>query len=310
METPAHVNEIVFEGDAIKIGRWRLPAAHPRFRDSGPTKHYLVVFPRTSAWIGHAGSQPFVADASLVTYYNRDQEYTRGVIAPAGDWCEYYAVDPGLLRQVVAEWDPAATDRPHRILGFSHGPSDTQAYLTQRSVYSHVRSNPAPDPLFVEETMIGVLARVIGLAYAEQRVRPADRPDVVEHTREIIARRYASPLTLAALASETNTSVFHLCRMFRARTGTTIHAYRNQLRLRAALHALLDSRADLTDVALALGYSSHSHFTAAFGAAYGVTPSLVRRANTCRRMPPSTSFRDRSTAPRTGAPCRRRDATT
>jgi AraC-like DNA-binding protein len=34
----------------------------------------------------------------------------------------------------------------------------------------------------------------------------------------------------------------------------------------------------LTEVALDLGYSSHSHFSAAFRALFGVTPSSVRRA--------------------------------
>jgi AraC family transcriptional regulator len=72
-------------------------------------------------------------------------------------------------------------------------------------------------------------------------------------------------------------SVFHLCRTFRAVTGQTIHAYRTQLRLRAALERV-EYASDLSAVALDLGFSSHSHFTAAFRRAFGVTPSGVRRA--------------------------------
>jgi len=310
MDAHAHINEVIFAGDVVKIGRWRLPATHPRFANSGPVRHYLFVFPRTSAWIRHVGGKPFVADANIVTYYNREQEYMRGVIAAVGDCCDYYAIDPVVLRQVVSTWDPAAADEPRRILRFTHGPSDAESYLAQRAVFSHARSTASPDRLFVESTMVDVLARVVGLAYRTRASRLPANIDVVEHAREILARRFASQISLAALADETGVSIFHLCRLFRALTGETIHGYRNQLRLRAALHALLDSRAALSDVALSVGYSSHSHFTAAFRRAFGVTPSQVRRESTCRRMPRSTSFPDRPTAPRTAAAFLRRDATT
>jgi AraC-like DNA-binding protein len=61
-------------------------------------------------------------------------------------------------------------------------------------------------------------------------------------------------------------------------TGTTLAAYRGQLRLRLALERLRDSRSDLTTIAYDLGYSSHSHFTMAFRQAFGTTPSEFRRA--------------------------------
>ena len=273
-----HVHEVVFAGRLIRIGRWRLPASHPRFRDSGPTRGYLVVFPRTSAWIQHAGGRPFVADANVVTFYNQHQEYTRRPIASWGDRCDYYAIAPALLRQVVGVWDPPAAGAASRIIRFTHGPSDAHAYLAQRRVYAHVRRHARPDALFVEETMVEVLARLLGMAYGAPRAAGAAPRDVVEHAREVLARRFASRLTLPELAAATGASVFHLCRTFRAATGVTIHTYRNQLRLRAALERVRDSRADLSAVALDLGFSTHSHFTAAFRAAYGITPSAARRA--------------------------------
>lgn len=272
------MNETVFDGGLIRVGRWRLPASHAKFRDSGPTRGYLVVFPRTSTWIQHAGSGPFVADANIVTFYNRDQEYTRRPISPRGDRCEYYAIAPALLRQIVAMWDPAAADQPARIIRFTHGPSDARTYLQQRRVYAHVRREAHPDALFVEETMLEVVGRLVGMAYGSRRPPGSPPRDLVEQAREVIARRFATRLTLTELATATGTSVFHLCRVFRDTTGVTIHAYRNQLRLRAALERVRDARADLSAVALDLGYSTHSHFTAAFRAAYGITPSEARRA--------------------------------
>jgi len=57
-----------------------------------------------------------------------------------------------------------------------------------------------------------------------------------------------------------------------------LHAYRNQLRLRAALESLAERHADLTGIALDLGFSSHSHFTETFRRTFGRTPSSVRRS--------------------------------
>ena len=47
------------------------------------------------------------------------------------------------------------------------------------------------------------------------------------------------------------------------------------LRLRAALERIADGE-DVATLALALGFSSHSHFTSAFRRAFGVAPSQVR----------------------------------
>jgi AraC-like DNA-binding protein len=305
-----HVNEILFSTELVKIGRWRLPAAHQHFRDSGPTRHYLFVFPRTSTWIQHARGRPFVGDANVVTYYNVGQEYTRRAISPVGDWCDYYAVDTRLLRDVVAAWDPGAADEPDRILRFDHGPSDARAYVAQRAAYSHVRSDASPDPLLVEESVVNVLGRVVGLAYNARASNGTRQADVVERAREVIARRFTERLTLSDLSRETGASMFHLCRLFRAGTGRTVHAYLNQLRLRTSLAPVLDSHADLSQVALALGYSTHSHFTSAFRAEYGVTPSSLRAANRSRRTPRSTSSLRRLTAPTPAAPSHPSRATT
>jgi AraC-like DNA-binding protein len=45
------------------------------------------------------------------------------------------------------------------------------------------------------------------------------------------------------------------------------------LRLRASLEAIAERSLDLTSVALDHGFSSHSHFTAAFRREWGMTPS-------------------------------------
>jgi AraC-like DNA-binding protein len=63
--------------------------------------------------------------------------------------------------------------------------------------------------------------------------------------------------------------------VFREVTGQTLHEYRLDLRVRAALE-MLESGADLSRVAQDLGFASHSHFTSVFRRRAGMTPSRMR----------------------------------
>ena len=59
-----------------------------------------------------------------------------------------------------------------------------------------------------------------------------------------------------------------------------MHAYRLDLRLRAAMERIGDASADLSRLSLELGFSSHSHFTSVFRTRFGMTPSACRRSLT------------------------------
>jgi AraC family transcriptional regulator len=57
--------------------------------------------------------------------------------------------------------------------------------------------------------------------------------------------------------------------------GLPLYRYQLRLRLSRALDLLAQCR-DLTALGLDLGFSSHSHFSAAFRQAYGRSPSEFR----------------------------------
>ena len=75
------VDKIDYEGGSVAIGRFRCEVGHPEFRDTGPIRRSIVVFPRTSVWIRHEGGREFVADPNVVTIYNRGQRYRRRAIS-------------------------------------------------------------------------------------------------------------------------------------------------------------------------------------------------------------------------------------
>jgi AraC-like DNA-binding protein len=82
---------------------------------------------------------------------------------------------------------------------------------------------------------------------------------------------------LAAVAAEVGVSPVYLTQVFQYIEGRPLYHYQLQLRLARALD-LLGNYADLTSLALDLGFSSHSHFSAAFKRAYRQTPSEFQRS--------------------------------
>jgi AraC family transcriptional regulator len=274
------IDRIVFQTPAVLIGAFRCPVGHPSFADSGPIRHHCFVFPRTPVVIRHRDRAPFAADATLVTLYNQGQEYRRAAVSSDGDRCDWYAVAPPVIHDALVQLDPHAAEDDRRPIRFAFAPADARTYLQQRRLFVHVSREPAPDPMFVEEQIFDLLDQVLGGAYRRAEAAVASRPadgDLARACCELLGRRFAEPLTLADIAATLGVSPFHLCRIFRRVTGATLHAYRNQLRLRSALELLESAAADLTQLALDLGYSSHSHFTSSFRFLFGVPPSAIRQ---------------------------------
>jgi AraC family transcriptional regulator len=101
----------------------------------------------------------------------------------------------------------------------------------------------------------------------------------VERVKEAVATAPADKWGVASLAKLANLSPFHLCHVFREIVGTSIYDYVLQERLAHSLDAVLGG-GDITGIALAAGFASHSHFTARFREFFGVTPTALRRAAT------------------------------
>jgi AraC-like DNA-binding protein len=287
---PAAVERVVYREGHLEVGAFRCGAGRPDFDVAGQIRdHCAFVFPRTAVRIRHEGRPAFTAHAGVVAFYNPRQPYTRARLDPLGDHCEWFALDAGAAAEAVRERDPAAAERHHAPFRFTHGPSDAATYLAQRELFALLARGEGADVLAVEERVLVLLDAVLALAYAAGgsgrvpgRVRPRGR-EAAEAARDILARHFREALPLEALARAVSLSRFRLCRAFRAVTGGTLHAFREQLRLRAALGPLADGCDDLTGLALDLGYSSHSHFTASFRRAFAVTPSQARTRLRSRR---------------------------
>lgn len=282
-----------FTTPLIELGAFRCPPSHPLFHAHVPTRGYCFVFPRHAVWIAHDGQDRFVADANVVPLYNPTRPYRRWAIGGQADHTDWFAVAPDLLREMVATLDPGVGDSDTLLFTRPCAPSTASIYLEQRAVFTRVQRGEA-DPLYVEERGIALLARVLELAYDRSFDAPGLAPRhrrLAEDTRALVAQSVDRPVSLGTLARALSVSPFHLCRVFRAHTGGTIQRYRSQLRLRRSLSLLAEDGRDVLDVAVTLGYSSHSHFTRAFHAAFGVTPSAWRTGDRGHGGPASTRSR-------------------
>jgi len=82
---------------------------------------------------------------------------------------------------------------------------------------------------------------------------------------------------LADIAAEVRGSPVYLTQVFQQVEGLPLYRYQLRLRLARALD-LLGEYENLTSLGLDLGFSSHSHFSAAFRRIYGRSPSEFKQS--------------------------------
>ena len=124
------------------------------------------------------------------------------------------------------------------------------------------------------------------------------RRQQVEGARIALLTQPDRKWTLSALARQVYSSPWHLARIFRAEVGLPVHQYQQRARLARALDLLLDTDRELTEIALDLGFSSHSHFTVVFRRMVGLSPSAFRRSAGSREAAEARNLLIASPAPR------------
>jgi AraC family transcriptional regulator len=273
---------LLFESAELVMGEFHCGPDDVRWHEENCAEQgNLVVFPGTSVVIQHAGREPVVAGPNQLMLYNWHQTYLRRLLDPRGDHCIFLLIAPALLSEAAGGVD-------NFCFSATHAPMSAAAYLLNRLIVRRLEDEEPRDHLEVEETLFCLLSYAVASDGAvqgakEMRVRERTRAQharLVEGTKAFLAERVTERLTLAEVAGEMLVSPFHLARVFRAGTGFALHEYQNQLRLRLALERVLEPDANLTTVALELGFASHSHFTDSFRRTFTLAPSRIRKMST------------------------------
>lgn len=240
------------------------------------TVEHEVILPRRGVFVRHVGSRQVLADPNHALVFRRGEDYRVSHPSTGGDACTVLVLSDDLLREALTGRGggglpervrtPAAVDLLHRGL---------------------VRAGREGGDLALQELALVLLDR-LACWWLHGEERPAGsrthtaHADLVDHACTFLGSALDAKLDLFDLARRVGASPFHLCRLFRRHTGTTIHAYHERLRLRAALERILDGQDDLTALALELGFSHHSHFTNRFRREYGLAPSACRKIRAAR----------------------------
>jgi AraC family transcriptional regulator len=231
-----------------------------------------IVFPTMPVWIAAQGHEPALAGPNHAIFLNAGEVFRRRRFDGHGDRNDFLVV----AQETLDEWVRDARF-PSPL-----GKLPPRRYLTARAIARALADGA--DGLEIEEALLRLgHATVTGAFRADEPPRRRARPPaVVEDAKALLSARFTEHLTLEELGREVNVSPFHLARSFRRFTGYTLHEYRVNLRLKAALERLAGGDEDVAVIARAVGFSSHSHLTASFHRAFGVPPSCVRK----RALPP------------------------
>ena len=136
-----------------------------------------------------------------------------------------------------------------------------------------------------ENIFINAQTQII-LLYATETLLKADDTDVripkfflqdddrekIILAREILLQHIGTPITIKALSRKVATNECYLKKGFKEVFGTTIFDFYQQQRMEHAKYLLYEKGLSVTDISALLGYSSISHFSAAFKKHTGLKP--------------------------------------
>lgn len=265
-------------GPTWGLGRFELRAGHFAWRtDNHIGDEGLVAFATRGVEIRQAGRPRAVANANVAMFYDPHTVYQRRLVDPYGDVCRHFSLSRAHWHDIVAHADPRYDGGT--LFPYPRGPVRPELRLELELLLRRVEEG-AVDELSVQETLLGLAAELVRDAVGRDRP-PPDGPTERRHREQVRAMeaalsvRYREALPLEAIAASADLSSYHAARLFRRHTGASIHAYRDELRLRAAL-PLLAGAERLDELGRSLGFASHAHFTDRFRRRFGATPSAVR----------------------------------
>ena len=264
----------IFGTPLVQIMRWRCRQSRPEPGAERAQPVPLIVFLRSGNFRVHSSAEIGLLDCTRAGFFNAHVPFRSAHPYCEADSGSELAFHPDALADAFGgDGDP---DRPFR---FGWRPLSADAFLSNAVVLRRA-SAPDADELEIEELALRVLGRLAAPLAAESpapgaatRVRERENAEAL---RGILSAQPSARHRLDALAGRFGATPFRLCRSFRASTGTTIHRYLTDVRLHRAIARLAEGCPDLSTLAFDLGFSSHSHFTAAFRRRLGTTPERVR----------------------------------
>ena len=281
------VEQLLFHGEIVKIGRFDCPVGHSCFARTAPLNNDLFVFTRKPLWWRRGEGAYRFAEPGAALLHRAGNEVERRSVGLAGDFTDWFGIRSDVFEETIQRHglsDPDITEKPVALV------TDLRFRLRETQLIASLQCE-TPSNLAVDEAALALFDVVCaGLSGNSKQCKSsgastrARRRRLVDKTRALLDDLERNPdgvennPGLSEIARQVGTSVYHLCRVFRTECRMTLHAYRQRQRLGRAIDLMMTSRQDLTTLAQDLGYSSHSHFSRVFRQHLGVPPSVLNSA--------------------------------
>jgi AraC-like DNA-binding protein len=233
-----------------------------------------LVFPYRGAYVRHLGSNDAVAEANQLLFFNPGEGYRVSHPIRGGDASLDVKVEESLLRELT----PRALVRDGASLAFRmqrlriDPAAQALVALLRHSLHEGVA-----EPLEAESLALTLVRRALGPRTARTAAGSVGRQKLVDRAKLVLASDPSRRWTLSDIAAEVGGSAVYLTQVFQQVEGVPLYRYQLHLRLARALD-LLGEYDDLTSLSFDLGFSSHSHFSAAFQRTYERSPSEFRQS--------------------------------
>lgn len=242
-------------------------SASPSEPPSGHSEHYQVVLPYHGLFGFRVGSGTGLFDAQRTLFVTGGRDYADNhPIGGLGHASLILTPSPALLDELCGSAAPMEHPAFRRV-GLP-----SRAALRHRAQRLRRLKADGPDPLADEELVVSTLAAALSSGTDDTPQAP---PGVIDRAKQVLHAFGFERLTLTRIADEVGVSPTYLTQAFTRAEGQPLYRYQLGLRLNRALVELPHSDS-ITDLALDLGFSSHAHFSTAFKASFGESPSDYR----------------------------------
>lgn len=233
-----------------------------------------LVFPYRGVYVRHLGRSDAVAEANQVLFFNEAEGYRISHPISGGDASLDLKMDDAVLRELA----PRALMRQGTAVGFQEHrlriDPRTQALV---ALLRHSLSRNVAETLEAETLALTLVRRALGERTSHAAGASPGRRKLVDRAKLVLSTDLTRRWTLAEIGAEVGVSPVYLTQVFQQVEAIPLYRYHLRLRLARALD-LLGRYDDLTTLSVDLGFSSHSHFSAAFRQAYGRTPAAFQRS--------------------------------
>lgn len=233
-----------------------------------------LVFPYRGVYLRHVGSDQSVADANHVLFFNAGEGYQVSHPVQGGDECLDIVVSEEALRELA----PASLLNGRESLGLRRQQQRIDPCVQAMvAVLRHSLQNGAIEPLEAETLSLTLVCRSLGPRTSHELRATHGRRRLADRVKVLLAGDLSRRWTLADIAAQIRGSPVYLTQVFRVVEGVPLYRYHLRLRLARALD-LIPQYDDLSALANDLGFSSHSHFTAAFKQTYRRSPTAFKES--------------------------------